>query len=542
MLNLIDKIGDWNPQLFRELKGRCKKPHIILALLVSIIPQLLILLLQFETNQNDDLYLFLWRTEDWKLVFMSLNIIFIFTLLVTGSYLIINDLVKEERDGTLNFIRLSPQSEMSIFIGKMLGVPALIYLMVIAAIPFHIFAGISAKVPFGYILYFYLTVIASCILFYSLASLFAIFGGSDFRVSKAWFFCGSILFYLLLSFGLVQNDIHYFTVWLRIFSPVEMHYYLFSNSLQESVSLGFRNLRFLNLPVGSSPIYFLFLCLANYAIVTYWTWEGLKRCFRNPDSTLLGKWQSYFFVGNFNLIHVGFLIHDKSTNKQDLGVEIIYLYMWNIVLFLFLIALISPHRQAIQDWATFRLQKNPTDKPFLKSSLISELITDEKSPATLAIAINLLITIIFTMTLILFKGAADYDSKNINLAIAITICIAFFTNLIIIYATIAQIMLMLKTSKRNTLAIGMTFAAITLPIIAVSILGFFQLNTSKIDTTLWFFTLVFPYGFVSTTPIKVAAALVCQVAITGLLNWSLFKQVQKAGESATKAMFTESKG
>ncbi|MEM7716730.1 MAG: hypothetical protein AAF349_24750, partial [Cyanobacteria bacterium P01_A01_bin.68] len=108
MLNLIDKIGDWNPQLFRELKGRFKKSHVAIALFISLAPQIFILLLQFDTDKNEQVYLNFWKPDTWRMVFISFNMIFIFTLLVAGTYLIVNDLVKEERDGTLNFIRLSP--------------------------------------------------------------------------------------------------------------------------------------------------------------------------------------------------------------------------------------------------------------------------------------------------------------------------------------------------------------------------------------------------------------------------------------------------
>ena len=126
----------------------------------------------------------------------SLSIIFLFTLLIAGTYLIINDLSQEERKGTLNFIRLSPQSETSIFTGKMLGVPALIYLVFIAAIPFHLFTGISGNIPIVNILFFYLTLVATCTFFYSLASLFGIFGGKTLSGFKPWLGSGLVLLIL----------------------------------------------------------------------------------------------------------------------------------------------------------------------------------------------------------------------------------------------------------------------------------------------------------------------------------------------------------
>ena len=541
MLNLIDKIGDWNPQLFRELKGRFKKSHVAIALFISLAPQIFILLLQFETDTNEQVYLDFWEPDVWRMVFKSFNMVFIFTLLVAGTYLIVNDLVKEERDGTLNFIRLSPQSELSIFTGKMLGVPVLINLMIIAAIPFHIFSGISANIPFSYILCFYLMLVASCIFFYSLASLIAILEGANFRIGKAWFVSGAILFFLMISSSWGYFDIHYANVWFRIFSPIEMNNYLFSEVSSNFNNIGLKDLIVFNLPLGKNELSILALFVVNYGLCTYWIWQGLIRCFRNPNSTLLSKGKSYWLVANFNLIHLGFLMHGEFTNNQEFVTEIIYLYIWNIILFLVLFGMILPHRQAIQDWATFRLQKYPKNKSLFKNSLVSELILDEKSPGTLAIAINILIAAIFAITLTLIKGTAFYESDALASAMLIAMCIVFLINLIMIYASIAQMMLTLKSSKRSSLSMGTTAVAVTLPILIASILSFSISNTSDTDTTLWLFTIFFPFGFANTTAIKIASVFICQLAILGLLNWYLIKQVKSLGESATKAMFSQSK-
>lgn len=41
---MFDNLLDWNPQFFREIKGRVKPKNIILSSVVSIITQLLIVL------------------------------------------------------------------------------------------------------------------------------------------------------------------------------------------------------------------------------------------------------------------------------------------------------------------------------------------------------------------------------------------------------------------------------------------------------------------------------------------------------------------
>ncbi len=41
-LNWLDPLGDWNPQLLRELKGRLKPRNVILAVALSILGQFLL--------------------------------------------------------------------------------------------------------------------------------------------------------------------------------------------------------------------------------------------------------------------------------------------------------------------------------------------------------------------------------------------------------------------------------------------------------------------------------------------------------------------
>jgi ABC-type transport system involved in multi-copper enzyme maturation permease subunit len=164
----IDQLGEWNPQLFREIKGRLKPRNILIAVTISLVGQLL-LLMSFVNHLPDVPVLSEEYTPifnryctgdspypkadgslcslvgsnsfeiNWQLwcqdVFVWLSIIGIIALLVGGTYMLVNDLSKEEQRGTLNFLRLSPQSGTSILTGKLLGVPILLYLVVFLALP-----------------------------------------------------------------------------------------------------------------------------------------------------------------------------------------------------------------------------------------------------------------------------------------------------------------------------------------------------------------------------------------------------------------------
>ena len=307
MLKNIDKIGDWNPQLLRELKGRLKPFPVIIAIVTSLATQLILFLYELRDfpdldSQKDisinekycnlpnpakdrysswmscppnEINMQLWWKDHFGYMFQSLTIIFLFTLLIAGTYLIINDLSQEERKGTLNFIRLSPQSEVSIFAGKMLGVPVLIYLVCIAAIPFHIFTGISGNVPIVNILCLYLTLIATCTFFYSLASLFGIFGGKALSGFKPWLGSGLVLLYLWVSIAFSNSGYgeHEIFFGLQILlSPTDINYYLFPDLFSYRTP-GLQKLEFFNFAVGQSFIGVIALYIANYALWTYWVWK-----------------------------------------------------------------------------------------------------------------------------------------------------------------------------------------------------------------------------------------------------------------------------
>ncbi|WP_414622280.1 hypothetical protein [Calothrix sp. CCY 0018] len=572
MLNSIDKIGDWNPQLLRELKGRLKPFPVIIAFITSLATQLVIFLYQLRefpsnpeneseisidfkyceaTNIVKDQYarwvscptnqinMQLWWQEHWKYMFLSLCIIFIFTLLVAGSYLIINDLSQEERKGTLNFIRLSPQSETSIFTGKMLGVPVLIYLVVLAAIPFHILTGIIGNIPFGNILCFYLTLVASSILFYSFACLFGVFGGSALSGFKPWLGSGVVFLFLWMSIQAFGNSqYHNYAAFATLFSPTNITHYLFPD-LFNSQTPGLQELQFFNFAVGKSLIGVIALHLLNYALWTYWAWQALKRCFRNPNATIVSKQQSYLIFTCFEVVLIGFFISEHYTNSEyrssweNFHEGMGALYVWNLLLLAPLFALILTHRQTIQDWARFRFNQNGNSPDYPKKSLLSELIFGEKSPAILAMAINLLIVIsAFIVLFVKASVAISYTSDNILRFLG---SLLLFVSLIMIYATIAQIMLMLKNSKRTLWAAGTTSALIIVPII---ILGTLNVQQSNI---LWLFTVCFWFAAEKSTFPIILSAFLCQAVILGLLNWYLIKQVKSAGESASKAMFSQAK-
>ena len=545
----LDKLGDWNPQLFRELKGRLKSRNITIALVTSAIGQIILYLFfegalpltdtarynryctgygysRYSSPQclldslgNLEINWQLW----WLDIYLSISIIAIFALLVLGTYMLVGDISKEESRGTLDFIRLSPQSAQSILTGKMLGVPILLYLFAAAALPLHFVAGLSAGIPLTLVLAFYLVLAASCAFFYSVALLFGLINLGE-QQNKSKPISGSILvlLFLLLAPAYVASIYSSFTgnatSWLGLFYPgIVLSYLIESASLAARTSFDYHqfldNLLFYGLPFWVKAWSGIGLILLNYGLWTYWIWQGLKRRFHNPINTLLSKKHSYWISGSFVAIAVGFTVQSREIGF--LFANYIILQLLLVILFLGLIAALSPHRQTLQDWARYRHQAGGNSR-----SLIKDLIWGEKSPSTVAIALNLLLTTGYILPWLLLFPLEKY-AQEIFFGLVASISV------ILIYAAIVQLMLFMKTRKRVTLALGMVGILTILPPTLFGIFGskwlvLFSLLPMSVSSVVGMTTIV--------------TSIMFQWLAIALISFQMTKQLHKAGESETKAL------
>ena len=191
--------------------------------------------------------------------------------------------------------------------GKLLGVPSLIYLSILVAVPFHLWAGRSAKIAFTYILSYYAILAASCIFFYSAALLFGLvsrwFGGF-----QPWLGSGAVLLFLYTTWELASDygNTNNSTAWFILFSPWGTTIHLFPNLfpvLGDGSPL--KDLQFFYLPLGTSVVNVVGFHLLNLGLCSYGILQALKRCFRNPQASIISKKQSYFLVAFCQVINVG---------------------------------------------------------------------------------------------------------------------------------------------------------------------------------------------------------------------------------------------
>ncbi|MDH6076755.1 hypothetical protein NWP16_02520 [Chrysosporum ovalisporum FSS-45] len=547
MLNFISKLREVNPQFVREIKGRLKITNLFLSISVSVLGQLIFLLIfqgklppsdvtlpyghLYCTGQSSECVLNDYDNViiNWQLwyqdAFHGLSLLGIFVILVVGTYLIINDLATEKMRNTLNFIRLSPQTPQSILFGKILGVPILLYVLILLAIPLHLWLGLQAKIPLNQIFIFYVIVIFSTFSYYSGALLFGLIA-SWLGGFQSWLGSGFLLVFLAYTWqGL--KDIRLFDgfVFLKLITPI---YFI----PEFSASSQFPGFRWFQLPLGNSFVNTSVLSLLVYLIGIYFIWQSLERCYLDSNATMLSKGQSYLLTTIFAIITLGcFNWHDsvdKVENIKDYLFSAMFLYFW---LFLYLIASLTQNRQTLQDWA--RYQHIYRAKHPAKQNLIKDLIWGEKSPGVLAIAINGLIAVCSLSTLLLMPVVPVSYDKLYGFAALI-----FAFSLVVIYGALAQLLLFMKNPRRLLWANSIVGAVIFLPPI-VSLMLFY--NSGNL-TFLWFFSIFAPLPFLypemtnSSDIMTPLLAILGQLCILSLLLFQIKRQLGKAGESATKAL------
>lgn len=605
LLKGIDRVGDWNPQLLRELKGRLKGRNVAIAVCISILGQLLLFFSWWSEAPGKDYSVFgqycrlhsyepyasfdylknqyhqlqsdyyrytgyeynpeniphikdkieeikerlpelwqriptqncppesidmqLWLHDHAPYLFTWLSIIVIFTLLVLGTYLLINDLGGEERRGSLNFIKLSPQSTPSILIGKLVGVPILLYLAVFLTVPLNIWSGWSAQIPIIEIIDFWVILGASCAFFFSSALLFGLVC-SWFSGFQAWLGSGIVLTTLWIA---NNHPVGYFSMdWLNLFSPSVVLPYLINRTGSGYTDFpfthgGIQGLEWFYLPVGATGISITLFVLFNYSLWMYWIWQALNRRFRNPHATILSKRHSFTLTACFEGVVGGFALQEMPNfYSYHSKTILVLLLLFNAVFFFSLISILSPHRQRLQDWVRYRQEPIYTHKGFLIRALIRDLVWAEKSPAVVAIGINLAIAITLILPWIIL-----YPITGSNKTAAL-FGIALFISITLICATLAQLMLMMKTSKRALWATGSIVAFLSLPPIMLKVLGI----DPYYNPIPWIFS-SFPWvGIEDAATSTMAWALLTECLLWGLLTFQLTRQLRKAGESVTKAL------
>lgn len=556
--SLWEKFLDWNPQLFREIKGKLKTRNVIIAAAISVITQFIITItLLSELPDPDPEGLIqkqagpygtglgygdnLTYTKDmlgnwvinWQLLwldlFIVLSLVSIFALLIVGTYMLIADTVKEESQGTLNFIRLTPQSAGNILLGKILGVPILLYLVVLLFLPLHLMAGLGAHIPLNLIIAFDGVIVASCAFFYTLALLWSFmnFGLSGF---KPWLASGAVGFFLVGSTANLLNthlSLDHPLGWIFLFHPGLVLSYLIDVTYLPQDKIDFLpaanlgQLLFYGQALWTKASIGIGFILFNYSLWTYWCWSVLKRRFHNPENTLFSKTQSYWITGWLVAVALGFTL--QSSENYQIIESFIFLQFCLCIFGLGLIATLSPHRQALHDWARYRHQVSKEGNILWK-----ELIFGENSPSTVAVAINLAIAITYITPSIFL--ILDEDKYYIFSGFLLS------AGSILLYAVVAQLVLTIKSRKR---AVWSVVSVASMIIVLPLCLGFAEISPQSLPGV-WLFSFIPTVATEYATISTVMLAVLGQWLAISLVGFQMTRKLKQAGSSETKILSSQS--
>ncbi|MBE9011594.1 hypothetical protein IQ250_15400 [Pseudanabaenaceae cyanobacterium LEGE 13415] len=539
---MFDRIGNLNPQLLRELKGRLSWRNALGVVAPMIMAQILLFLIfytQLPTDEdyqsssycaqiikgvmtrgcynNPTTYVIDWVFW-WQQMAQTLYTVVPFLLIAPGICLLLSDLQNEERHGTLDFVRLSPQPATTILLGKILGVPILMYCAIASLIPFHLYTSLKGAIPLSYLLSFYLLMAAGAFLIFSFTLLFGFFSKSILK-NSAQTVGVTIAYVLIVSYVYVSSYLIWNseTTWKALLQQPVIYFTSYATSYW--TWYGF--------PISKNIAIAHLFTLTNVAILCAWIWQGLIRCFHQPTATILRKRQSYGLVLYLQIVGLGLGVQDLKNpvpSEQSLGL-IFMAVVINVLIFLTLIAILTPQRQAIMDWARYRHNQSP------KSSLLKDLLLHDQSPAGLSIAVNLAIALV--MWLIVFSFGHEWFKGRE--AVSIMFVVLNLT-LMALYASIVQWSVIQRTRKRNLIAIGMLFMLMFIPpsfALLLSLRGLISdnLRDSLILSSPFLWTIVSEKTFIS---IAAWNSLFAQLSLIAGINASIARQVHHIGASELK--------
>ncbi len=524
--NVLDRIGEYNPQLMREIKSRVSWRNVIIMALVSFVSQIMVLIGQssklpvMKLNQNyyNNQYCFYLPNTNsyggnckldamglpiidwlkwWSDTTFGLSVVMAVGLFAGGVYLLASNFSQEERRGTLNFIRLTPQQAGSVIGGKLAGIPLLVYAGTALALPLQFYATQHAHLPKSSILGWDILMSSLAILLYLGAIL-----------ATMWFKAQSILLAgiaMLFSYPLIYSS----TMW-----------YEQSERWRDGASKS-RYINWYGLTISSSLFSYLLLAgLTSTGI--YWLYQAIQRRYLKPTATVLSKKQSYLWSAMYHAGMAGFAVFSFNSVKLPFGlssdqmmapITSLFTFAWLMLL----IPLLLPSQQSLVEWSRQRPVNNKKGR-----SLLADLIGHEKSPAMLAIALNIAIAAAVWLPLVAMGNGFRGMMPKLLLGIGLT------TVLAVIYSTITHWVLFWKVNQRYAWMVSLVSVLVFLPPIFGMVLsagGGDRYNTPLLFSPFLWISIEKTSGFVS---VIVFAFLAC---VAAGLNLKLWRGLNKVGRS-----------
>jgi hypothetical protein len=496
----IDRVGEWNPQLFRELKSRLTGNVAIAIIAISITLQAIAIGL----FMLGDIPL---TTKIYQ-GFATLSWLIPIGLILGSVYTLIADLHQEEKRGTLNFIRLTPQSARSILIGKMLGTPSLIYVGILLAVPLHLTLGIVAGVSLPLLLVWYCTIGATIYLCSSLAILYSLYGGKY-----------PLVFTLL--FGLPINTI------ISLYN-----YYLSEIAIRQWWTIE-ASVRWFWLPIVNNFYLGNALIIATILTISYWLWITIDREYINPASTAFKKEHSYWMNIQFQILLLGFALPIPNYAAIDNSSQNFFIlaafYSVGTIGVYCLIPQILPSKLSTQDWSRYRRDRvTHKDRQWWQQELVRDLVWHDASPIGLAMLINVaILAIIWGTCFGIFLSDRAWLLKSLCGIIIVSVLTLIHTGIINL------IFLRTRAKIRGVMPLIILMSGLPL------FLGFIATITLNHSSSGLYLFLCSPFAWMGVTQLglpSIGAILMGQLCILAGVTKLLQRRIQQLGRSDTQAL------
>lgn len=459
MTSWTDRLGTQNPQFLRECRGRLKPRSVLAAVGLSLIFQFLLYISIAGLGGE-------FNPEAQRNVCQVLTWIIPYVLFVLGGFYIVDDLAREEKTGTLNFIRLSPRPAQEILLGKLLGVPLLPVVAAAIALPLHVISGLLGGVSALWFLSYYGILAFGTAFVYTLALLFG-FVGSTSPIGKqqalsAIAFAGLALVIITPAFMTWNSEVTWWS--FREASP------LYTPPWNPDI-VDAPFVEWLFLPIERSGLLAHLFTLINLAIGIFLTWRVTLRAFRMPKATLLSKGISYLIVAYLNVLVWGFF-QNNSLSPDGVAVGgAVALFVLNVAIAFGLIFAIAPTRQTLIDWSRARWDN------------LFDWIWHDGSPSIVAVGINFVIAATLAVSWILLVDRG----REIEI-VPMLLAVASLGTCALIYATVVQLILSTKLRAAFVWAVGsVAVMAVVPPIVLATLDVGFEGTRSVLEVALWTF-------------------------------------------------------
>ena len=411
-------------------------------------------------TQDKQSYQIDWPTW-YGYIYICLSLLIVFPLMGGGVFMLANNLAEEKRRGTLNFLQLSPRSAFTILSGKLLGVPACLYLAVGLLFPLHWVIGLNAGYDIAHLLGFDLILISQTLIFYLGALLLSLSVSHPMILGlQPWLLAAGVLGFQWITLmyagsgEFVRNTESNVLLWSVLFSPFSsLAYFNFEKAAVAPT---------INLALGNFRLNFTEYVILAMVHATGWCallGHSLERRFSNSDTTLLKRRFSYLLTLIFATIVVG--LTGTRIKSYDVSLHLVLITILSLIYCISLMVALSPARQTLKDWTRFRHAKPRHER----LSLWKDLVIGDTSSPVVAIALNLLLltslivgaafiyfSLLLTNQQSLMQLQKDFLISRVDVLILVCGILMFMGS--ILFSTLVSQTLLMLPKKKNWIWLG----------------------------------------------------------------------------------------